>query len=106
MIHVTSIVLKSWFRQGVIAIALKDDSQSLGREAMRRNVRHHLKTEPIRVRGPLHELQRSAIVALLSPDWPPERRPAPAFVKCIRRNEKYLPEFLRVLASVSQRINR
>ena len=67
MIRVTSIVLKSWFRQGVIAIALKDDSQSLGREVMRRNVRYHLKTEPIRVRGPLYELQRAQIVALLSP---------------------------------------
>src|SRR6516165_2851498 len=66
MIHVTSIVLKSWFRQGVIAIALKDDSQALGREVMRRNVRHHLKTEPIRVRGPLHELQRAQL-SLSSP---------------------------------------
>jgi len=106
MIHVTSIVLKSWFRRGVIAIALKDDSQSFGREVMRRNVRHHLKTEPIRVRGPLHELQRAQLSLCLALDWPPERRPAAAFVKCIRRNEKHLPEFLRVLASVSQRINR
>jgi hypothetical protein len=49
-----------------MAIASKDDSQTLGREVLRRNVRHHLKTEPIRVRAPLRELQR-AIVALLSP---------------------------------------
>ncbi len=28
----------------------------LGREVLRRNVRHHLKTEPIRVRGPFQEL--------------------------------------------------
>src|SRR5215510_807189 len=106
MIHVTSIVLKARLREGVFAIASKDYSHTLGREVLRRNVRHHLKTEPIRVRGPLHELQRAQFSLCLALDWPPERRPAAAFVKCIRRNEKHLPEFLRVLASVAQRINR
>ena len=106
MIHVTSIVIKSWCREGVIAIALKDDPHMLAREGPRRNLRRHLKTEPIHVRGPLCELQRAQLSLCLALDWPPERRPAAAFVKRIRRNEKHLPEFLRVLASVSQRINR
>jgi hypothetical protein len=46
-----------------MAIASKDDSQTLGREVLRRNVRHHLKTEPIRVRAPLRELQRAIVRA-------------------------------------------
>ena len=39
MIYVISIVLKSWFREGVITIASKDDSHVLSREVLRRNVR-------------------------------------------------------------------
>jgi len=86
-----------------MAIASKDDSQTLGREVLRRNLRHHLKTEPIRVRGPLHELRRAQLSLCLALDWPPERRPAAAFVKCIRRNDKHLPEFFK---SLSQRFPR
>jgi hypothetical protein len=84
MICVTSIVLKTRVRGGVITIASKDDSHTLAGEVLRRNVRHGLKTEPIRVREPLHELQRAQLFAPLTVDWPPERRPEAAFVKCIR----------------------
>jgi hypothetical protein len=95
MIYVTSIVLKSWFREGFIAIASKDDSHTLGREVLRRNVRHDLRTEPIRVRKPLHELRCAQLLLCLALDWPPERRQEAAFAKSIRRDAQHLPEFFK-----------
>ena len=50
MIYVTSIVLKARLREGVIAIASKDDLHTLGSEALRRNTRLDLKTDSIRAR--------------------------------------------------------
>ena len=43
MIYVTSIVLKARLREGVIAIASKDDLHTLGGEVLGRNLRRHLK---------------------------------------------------------------
>ena len=83
MIHVTSIVLKSWFRDGVIAIVSKDDWHTLGREVLRRG--YDLKTEPIRVREPLHELRCAQLFALLSPRLASRAQSKAAFAKSIRR---------------------
>jgi hypothetical protein len=102
MIYVTSIVLKAWLRERVIAIASKDDLHTLGREAPRRNTRHDLKTDSIRARPSASSLSTRNVA--LSPSWPPERRTGGSIrVKCIRRDDKHLP---RSFKSFIQRFPR